>query len=676
MKKIFYAVLFGIIILPIFAQDISTKDVKRVSVNFMNAKAGSNKSIKSIEPLNLNNQTAIHLVHFKQGGWVLLSNDYRTLPVLGYSQTGTLDINDLPPALNYLINNYKKQIIAVKEKKSSSQKIHEEWQNNETKSSLSSDVFGLLKTSRGVVYWNQARNNQGGCSPSYNQNCPPASTTSFPCGPASTSGCDCDKKWAGCGAIAIGQIMWFWQYPSSYNWSIIPTELYNNTPTNSANELAKLIRDCGDAASMNYCCAGSWATTDHVVDAFVHFGFEKAVKRLRTNWTSNTAWKRLMRAELDAGRPILYRGGEVIDWSDWSDWGNVHYFVCDGYDRNSPSYFHFNWGWGYRNISNPDMGICFTIDNLDPEGNDYSNKQEMIIGISPKCDPVPESITSVPYNTVTSVVSIAANTISLPASGSTLVVEPGASLTMTAKNSITLTHGFHAKSGCYFVAKLVSYDCNCGGDISVLSWTNYFSCNGWLCYIASNANTYEFEAFNTLGQTVYQDAGKAFENPNKTYVWNGTGSSYGWHTCRTTFRNNCARELSNTYQVLSQGDPTTLKSVNVSDTTTNTSTNSTSTTINNNIRNNEPILSSNLVNAESEHTVNIFPNPNNGHFSITTTGTKNLSIQILDALGKTVYNKIRQGQNIELDLSDLPNGIYFIKLINGNSIYYDKIVKQ
>jgi hypothetical protein len=286
----------------------------------------------------------------------------------------------------------------------------------------------------------------------------------------STSG---DKKPVGCGAVAMGQIMWYWQYPASYNWDIIPTALHEGDDAEPAAELARLLRDCGSVARMNYCCRGSWATTENVEQGLKDLGFPGATKRVRSSWPSSSGWQNLIRAELDAGRPVLYRGGAVIDPGDW---GNVHYFVCDGYDRNDPSYFHFNWGWGDTPLSDPDYGYCFTLANLAPDGNNnYTSYQQMIIGISPGCA-IQGSITSLPYTSISTPVSLNANTISIPGAGSILEIEPGGNLSMSATNSITLNPGFFAKAGSVVTASVGPYECECD-DISVRGWTNFFACD-------------------------------------------------------------------------------------------------------------------------------------------------------------------------------------------------------
>ena len=56
---------------------------------------------------------------------------------------------------------------------------------------------------RGVVKWGQTINNSGGCTPSYNRFCRGELFLN----------CNCDRTRAGCGPVALGQVMWYWQWP-------------------------------------------------------------------------------------------------------------------------------------------------------------------------------------------------------------------------------------------------------------------------------------------------------------------------------------------------------------------------------------------------------------------------------------------------------------------------------
>ena len=108
---------------------------------------------------------------------------------------------------------------------------------------------------------------------------------------------------------------------------------------------------CGVSVDMDYSPDGSAAFSEDVPGALsTYFDYNsndiqwKTVADLGT-----TAWLTLLKTELNAGRPMLYRGQ--------SD-GGGHAFICDGYDPND--YLHFNWGWS---------GFCdgyYAFGALDP----------------------------------------------------------------------------------------------------------------------------------------------------------------------------------------------------------------------------------------------------------------------------------------------------------------------
>jgi len=84
----------------------------------------------------------------------------------------------------------------------------------------------------------------------------------------------------------------------------------------------------------------------------------------------------------------------------------------------------------------------------------------------------------------------------------------------------------------------------------------------------------------------------------------------------------------------------------------------------------DPILAT-TENSENQ-TISIFPNPTNGHITFTKNQTIVVSDYILiDGLGKTILT----GTASSLDLTDLTNGIYFVKL-SMDPVRLYKIIKQ
>jgi hypothetical protein len=77
--------------------------------------------------------------------------------------------------------------------------------------------------------------------------------------------------------------------------------------------------------------------------------------------------------------------------------------------------------------------------------------------------------------------------------------------------------------------------------------------------------------------------------------------------------------------------------------------------------------------------IQIYPNPSNGIFNIKFKGqeTTNYSIEIVDIIGKKVYNSkgiILLENNIQLNLNFLNSGTYFLKMVNGNDAQIKQLV--
>ncbi|MGC9332461.1 MAG: thiol protease/hemagglutinin PrtT [Bacteroidales bacterium] len=666
MKKLISLIVVLMNICFLMANPVDIKMAEKVATNFMSIRRPGKENVIT-ETLKRKSEGIIvyYTVNFEEGGWVMVSAEDNTIPVLGFSFTGNIDVNTpKPPALEMWIDNYVDQIRYAKNVKTVSSDIKSKWEKLLNEQQLKNLIYNytpgqnlLNIPDRGEVRWNQSENNDRECNPNYNKYCPEGSG----------SGCNCGRKPVGCGAVAMGQIMWYWKWPntSSYNpydWELMPSELKNSSEEWEEYEIAKLLFDCAESANMNYNCWGSWALINNLVDGFKDdFKYKGVEKIKRSNWTYGNAWENVIRSEIDAGRPVLFYGG------------TKHYFVCDGYDEEDYDYFHFNWGWGW---SSYDECYCYLNDiSGETSGGhqfDYTNNQQAIIGISPTCTQAPYNINDVDYSVVSSSHfkhEQARHNINLPSQGNNLTVEDGGKLIFTAGSGIDLKQGFTAEAGSHFTAKIedVSYG---ESNIYVPVWSNYLSpnndgINDELCFEVYNADTWEFHAFDG-NNVVFQDAGTI--TGNNVCLWDGTGASFGSYLCIVKFRNSCGEIRDTAYYV------TVLGSKNLALQDDDTTNQNALVFKDNEIKNVGSIDSfRNYANAS----IQIYPNPNEGIFNLT---IENISLPVnlkmVNTLGEIIFeNKNMNVHKNKIELKeDVKPGVYFLQISNKNNKFIRKTI--
>ena len=76
--------------------------------------------------------------------------------------------------------------------------------------------------------------------------------------------------------------------------------------------------------------------------------------------------------------------------------------------------------------------------------------------------------------------------------------------------------------------------------------------------------------------------------------------------------------------------------------------------------------------------ISIYPNPTTGIFTINNEQLTINNLSILDITGKIIYNEqfTMHNEQLTIDISNLPVGVYFIKIQTDNEIITKKIVKE
>ena len=284
------------------------------------------------------------------GSFAIVAGDDRATAVLGYGN-GVLDMNHLPCGLQCMLEQYSQQLSWLAAHPSAVVEPGPQYVPDE------GTVLPLL-----TCNWSQSE-------PYYNL-CP-----------TNASG---EHAVTGCIATAMAQVMYYWRYPSTlpavkgYRYEIFDLEdlpactldwdnmldqylgEYNEA---QATAIAVLMRYCGQACHMHYGIDGSGSYMSNQRDALLHFSYPGGIGSRNRDWYQASEWIRLMREELNAGRPILYTAQTN---------GGGHAFVIDGWYNGM---FHINWGW-----AGTDNGY-FVLDAFNPPGYAFNQDQAMLTGV-------------------------------------------------------------------------------------------------------------------------------------------------------------------------------------------------------------------------------------------------------------------------------------------------------
>lgn len=294
-------------------------------------------------------------------GFVIVSADDTAIPVLGYSDTGTIDEGNIPPALADMMETWTKQICEAR-----SRGIEPDEQTKRR--------WAMRKAPVPVVYLETAEWDQG--TP-YNGQCPMRNGKALV---------------TGCGPTAYAILMRYYRYtkrvsviteeytcesgvtvPSrtitgDYDWNNMPLKYPYSRGYGDKRDhaVAQLMADIGALCKANYGGEGGTGTFTSQPEMLDLFGYHSSLSLYRSNYT-DSEWNSMILDDLDKHHPVLYSG---------SGPSGGHGFLLDGYD--SDHFYHVNWGWGGAGNG------YFTLNSLQlVEGVNYNNDQEAVFGIYP-----------------------------------------------------------------------------------------------------------------------------------------------------------------------------------------------------------------------------------------------------------------------------------------------------
>ena len=353
MKKICLSIVASTICLYSFAQNVSFETAQHIASNFLSFH--KNTPFQKSLTLTLrdsyiraeNGETYYYILNFEEGGYAIVSGDYKTHPILAYSSDNNFDFSNIPSALQMWLDGYENHIKTIKEtQQSATENIAKKWNdilnNKQQPMQKSIEKKGPLTTSE----WNQDKY--------YNAYCPEDKNVT------GEIGGEYDNHVPnGCVAVSMAQIMYYHRFPTTGTGSnsyVSPygrlsanfgatTYDYNamsDVATGYSHSLAQLISHCGIAVEMNYAPTGSGSHSTKARQALIgYFKYANTATFEKKESITDSLWLVKIKNNIDNKLPIIYSGNKQGASAG-------HAWLCDGYDfvDDTTVYLHFNWGWG------------------------------------------------------------------------------------------------------------------------------------------------------------------------------------------------------------------------------------------------------------------------------------------------------------------------------------------
>jgi uncharacterized protein YjdB len=443
MKKLVLIAICLVFALSINAESVTQNEALAKASQFMPGRVFSIMQT----PASKNKETASNKIPYyvfnAQGnaGFVIVSGDDRAKPILGYSETGAIDGNNLPENVSWWLDYYAEAIAALQDSEI------EPVVRTET---ARKEIKPLIKTKwdQSAPYWDQCV----------------------------FSGVQC---LTGCVATATAQVMNYYQYPSSapaisayscdysipalsgatLSWSNMCNSYSGSETSAQKKAVATLMRYCGQALLMSYGKNSSSAATAYVPLALIkYFKYNKSTHAIYRDGYDANGWESAVYNELEANNPVIYAGHGQNSGG--------HSFVTDGY---KDGLFHVNWGWGGANNG------YFALTVMDAYGPNYldwafSKDQVAIVGLKAK------SGGSLNYPLMT-VCTLEATSETVTRSTSSDNFSVGVSwkvCTSANTENTTATYSLGLYKGSQLVKKFLSYNFNLDPSY-YWQYTNYLS---------------------------------------------------------------------------------------------------------------------------------------------------------------------------------------------------------
>lgn len=259
-------------------------------------------------------------------GFVVVSAEDNARAVLGYSDEGHIDAQNIPANMRAWLQMYADELARAAKAPAAAD------------AQRTVEYYPVVEPLIGNVAWNQ--------DAPYNNHCPIDPNTN-------------QRSVTGCMATAVAQVMYHHKYPkkgtgtysywcgwenlsvdfskATYDWDHMLPSYKNGYTQQESDAVAQLMYHVGVACNMWYGSSASGAGMGTGMQALVrNFDYDAAIRVLMKDYMDEEMVMDEIVVELQGSRPVFI---EALTKND-----EGHAFVCDGIQADG--YIHINWGWG------------------------------------------------------------------------------------------------------------------------------------------------------------------------------------------------------------------------------------------------------------------------------------------------------------------------------------------
>lgn len=369
----------------VIADPIDVEKAKQLAAQFMNGQQPQPQLVKKAlrkqtdrRRLPQKYQTTAPYYIFSRGenqGFVVVSGDDALPEVLGYTESGNYDEDNMPEFLKWYLEYYGSMIEDAQANKLPRRAP-------EVTADARVDIAPLITT-----HWDQGA--------PYNNLCPDRKDGGGKC-------------LTGCVATAAAQVLYYWHKDltdvtlaatSSYTygdqakatrafpkgtqlkWDLMRTK-YGTEPEEYRTAVATLMAVVGGGAGLTYGSSTS-GYPENCINVFKNiFGMNGGTHKYKdqggNDIVSDANWATQLYNELMKKAPILYAGCREYKDNNGNTQAEGHAIVIDGYQANT-GLFHFNLGWGGQSD-----GYFTVARSQSPSWGFNDSWQEYVIGVSPR----------------------------------------------------------------------------------------------------------------------------------------------------------------------------------------------------------------------------------------------------------------------------------------------------